>query len=232
MPPGTCLSVSTTGRSTSRSGATTSTSTPVLARWAAASSTSATGPTRGWCGPAAGGATIPRPASPCRSTSGPVPGVEGWQVSNPPILAMAPVRVSLALFAEVGMAALRARSVRLTGFLERLLDAVATSRPVTVVTPRDPERRGAQLSVMVDDAVGGDRGPLPGSTGCGPTTGRPTSSASPRRPSTTPTKTAGARRGRSTRSWRDRPSCDVSDLRLSGARRETHPMTLRRRHTS
>ena len=83
----------------------------------------------------------------------PVAGVEGWQVSNPPILAMAPVRVSLALFAGVGMEALRARSMRLTGFLERLLDAVAARRPVAVITPRDPDRRGAQLSVMVDDAA-------------------------------------------------------------------------------
>ena len=71
----------------------------------------------------------------------------GGSVSNPPILAMAPVRVSLALFAEVGMDALRARSVRLTGFLERLLDVVASRRPVELITPRDPDRRGAQLSV-------------------------------------------------------------------------------------
>ena len=83
----------------------------------------------------------------------PQPGAEGWQVSNPPILAMAPVRVSLELFDRVGMDALRARSVRLTGFLEKVLDAVATRRPLEVVTPRDPERRGAQLSVVVDDAV-------------------------------------------------------------------------------
>ena len=82
----------------------------------------------------------------------PVPGVEGWQVSNPPILAMAPVRVSLELFAEVGIDELRARSVRLTGFLERLLDVVASRRKAELITPRDPDRRGAQLSVMVDDA--------------------------------------------------------------------------------
>ncbi len=83
----------------------------------------------------------------------PVPGAEGWQVSNPPILAMAPVRVSLELFDRVGMPALRARSLRLTGFLERLLDAVAARRPLEVITPRDPACRGAQLSVAVDDAV-------------------------------------------------------------------------------
>jgi len=81
------------------------------------------------------------------------PGAEGWQVSNPPILAMAPVRVSLAMFAEIGMDALRARSIRLTGFLERGLDAVAARQPIELITPRDPLRRGAQLSVMVDDAA-------------------------------------------------------------------------------
>ncbi|MEJ3748563.1 kynureninase [Actinomycetes bacterium KLBMP 9797] len=73
---------------------------------------------------------------------------DAWQVSGPPILSTAPIRVSLALFDEVGLPALRARSERLTGYLFELLDAL----PVTVVTPRDPARRGAQLSVRVPDA--------------------------------------------------------------------------------
>ncbi|MGN9777963.1 kynureninase [Micromonospora sp. H33] len=75
--------------------------------------------------------------------------VEAWQVSNPPIFAMGPVRTSLELFDSVGMPALRERSVRLTGYLERLLDEVTPGRPLTVVTPRDPARRGAQLSVRI-----------------------------------------------------------------------------------
>jgi kynureninase len=83
----------------------------------------------------------------------PQEGADGWQVSNPPILAMAPVRVSLAMFSAIGMPALHARSVRLTGYLEELLDAVAARRPLEVITPRDPSRRGAQLSVVVDDAA-------------------------------------------------------------------------------
>ena len=74
-------------------------------------------------------------------------------MSNPPILAMAPVRVSLELFDRVGMEALRVRSLGLTGFLERLLDAVAARRPLELVTPRHPAQRGAQLSVAVGDST-------------------------------------------------------------------------------
>ena len=75
--------------------------------------------------------------------------VEAWQISNPPILAMGPVRTSLEIFDSVGMPALRERSLRLTGWLERLLDEVTADRPLTVVTPRDPARRGCQLSVRI-----------------------------------------------------------------------------------
>jgi kynureninase len=83
----------------------------------------------------------------------PQPGAAGWQVSNPPILSMAPVGVALDIFDEVGIERLRARSIRLTGFLEELLDAVASRRPLRLVTTRDPERRGAQLTVEVPDAA-------------------------------------------------------------------------------
>jgi kynureninase len=75
----------------------------------------------------------------------PVDTVDSWQVSNPPIFAMAPVLASLQIFDEVGIPALRAKSRRLTGFLEERLDAVGA----TIITPRDADRRGAQLSVRV-----------------------------------------------------------------------------------
>ncbi|MGN9812633.1 kynureninase [Micromonospora sp. BQ11] len=75
--------------------------------------------------------------------------VEAWQISNPPILAMGPVRTSLEIFDSVGMPALRERSLRLTDWLGRLLDEVTADRPLTVVTPRDPARRGCQLSVRI-----------------------------------------------------------------------------------
>ena len=79
----------------------------------------------------------------------PVDTADSWQLSNPPILAIAPVLVSLEMFDEVGMDALREKSVRLTGYLEALLDEAADGRPFDVITPRDPQRRGAQLSVRV-----------------------------------------------------------------------------------
>ncbi|MEU7935133.1 kynureninase [Micromonospora echinofusca] len=75
--------------------------------------------------------------------------VEAWQISNPPIFAMGPVRTSLELFDAVGMPALRERSLRLTGYLAGLFDEVTANRPLTVVTPREPERRGCQLSVRI-----------------------------------------------------------------------------------
>lgn len=70
---------------------------------------------------------------------------EAWQISNPPIFSMGPVRTSLDIFDKVGMPALRERSLRLTGYLQQLLDGLG----LEIVTPRDADRRGCQLSVRV-----------------------------------------------------------------------------------
>ncbi len=75
-------------------------------------------------------------------------GADGWQISNPPILALAPVKVSYDLFDEVGMDKLRAKSVRLTGYLEFLVDQLGGDA-VEIITPRDPLARGCQLSLFI-----------------------------------------------------------------------------------
>jgi kynureninase len=85
----------------------------------------------------------------------PVDTADSWQLSNPPIFAMAPVLVSLEMFDAIGMPALRAKSIRLTGYLETQLDATAAGRSFQVITPRDPARRGAQLSVRVSGQEAG-----------------------------------------------------------------------------
>lgn len=81
----------------------------------------------------------------------PIAGAEGWQISNPPILQMASLHASLEIFAEAGMAALRAKSVRLTSYLEHLLATIDDDR-ITVITPADAAERGCQLSIRVKNA--------------------------------------------------------------------------------
>ncbi|HXJ91082.1 MAG TPA: kynureninase [Candidatus Binatia bacterium] len=78
----------------------------------------------------------------------PMPGAEGWQLSNPPILALAPLRASMDIFSEVGIDRLQKKSRLLTGYMEFLLEEKTSSR-YPIITPADPERRGAQLSIRV-----------------------------------------------------------------------------------
>ena len=83
-------------------------------------------------------------------TFDPAVGADGWRISTPPILSLAPVGASLAIFDEVGIDALRSKSVQLTAYLEGLIDALVPD--VEILTPRDPAARGAQLSVRMEDA--------------------------------------------------------------------------------
>lgn len=86
-----------------------------------------------------------------RDAFDPIPGVEAWQLSNPPILSMAAVWSSLQLFDKVGMAALRKKAIHLTGYLEYLLHTLGDDA-IEIVTPADPIQRGSQLSIQVKDA--------------------------------------------------------------------------------
>ncbi|HEX3817315.1 MAG TPA: kynureninase [Chthoniobacterales bacterium] len=81
----------------------------------------------------------------------PVQSADAWQISNPPILAMAPLRTSLAIFDEAGgIEKLRAKSLELTGYFQFLLEQMP-SRSFTVITPRQPNERGCQLSIEVHE---------------------------------------------------------------------------------
>jgi kynureninase len=75
-------------------------------------------------------------------------GADGWQVSNPPILALAPLASSLAIFDEAGMEALRRKSERLTGYLERLIRQIPAAS-LEILSPRDRAARGCQLSLRI-----------------------------------------------------------------------------------
>ena len=78
----------------------------------------------------------------------PIAGAEGWQLSNPSILSMAALRASMEIFDEVTIARLRAKSETLTGYLEFLL-AQRPCESFSILTPRDPSQRGAQLSLQI-----------------------------------------------------------------------------------
>src|SRR2546421_507908 len=81
----------------------------------------------------------------------PVPSADAWQISNPPIFSMAPLRASLSIFDETGgMEPLRAKSVKLTGYLEFLVNNVGSKR-YSVVTPSDANARGCQLSILAQE---------------------------------------------------------------------------------
>jgi kynureninase len=78
----------------------------------------------------------------------PAPGADAWQLSNPPILALAPVRIALELFREAGMDQLRAKSLAMTGFLDGLIRGLLDD-VIEIITPADADRRGCQLSLRV-----------------------------------------------------------------------------------
>jgi kynureninase len=81
----------------------------------------------------------------------PVPSADGWQISNPPIFSMAPLRASLAIFDEAGgMEVLRAKSTRLTDYLQFLLEHSGSNR-FTIITPREAGARGCQLSILAHE---------------------------------------------------------------------------------
>jgi kynureninase len=80
-----------------------------------------------------------------------LPGAEGWQLSNPPILSMAAIRASLAVIEEAGFDKLCKKSAQLTGYFEYLINDLNNS-DIKIITPSDPKQRGCQLSIQVKNA--------------------------------------------------------------------------------
>ncbi len=77
----------------------------------------------------------------------PKPTAEGWSMSTAQVFNMVCLRASLALFEEAGFEKLRAKSTALTSYLYALLSKAG----VDILTPAEPERRGAQLSLYFGD---------------------------------------------------------------------------------
>jgi kynureninase len=79
-------------------------------------------------------------------------GAAGWQVSTSPILLLALFKASMAIFDNAGgLDILREKSVRLTGYLEFLIQEINQEQGeevYTIITPTDPATRGCQLSVV------------------------------------------------------------------------------------
>jgi kynureninase len=84
----------------------------------------------------------------------PEPGAAGWQMSNAPVFGMAVHKASLEIFHKAGMKKLREKSKNLTAYLEYVLDYVQNHHSdisFEIITPKNPEERGAQLSILVKE---------------------------------------------------------------------------------
>ena len=81
----------------------------------------------------------------------PIHTAEGWQISNAPVIGMAPLLAAMEIFDEAGMAAIRHKSEKLTGFLEYLITENIPA--ISIITPEKLAERGCQLSLV---APGGE----------------------------------------------------------------------------
>lgn len=80
----------------------------------------------------------------------PMPGADGWQLSNFPVISGAAHLASLQIFEEAGIQNLRKKSILLTGFLEYLLTSIPDAHDrFTIITNSNPEERGCQLSILM-----------------------------------------------------------------------------------
>lgn len=85
-----------------------------------------------------------------------MPGAAGYQLSNPSILDLTALLSSLSLYSNATMAAIRTKSIRMTGYLDYLLHSQFESydpKPFEVITPQNPAARGAQLSLLFREGL-------------------------------------------------------------------------------
>ncbi|KAK4493701.1 hypothetical protein PRZ48_014886 [Zasmidium cellare] len=90
----------------------------------------------------------------------PIPGAAGFQVSNTSVADSTAVRASLDVFKQTSMSDIRVKSLKITAYLEQLLDLLLKDQEATlgkklfhIITPRNPDERGAQLSVMLEHGL-------------------------------------------------------------------------------
>jgi kynureninase len=88
----------------------------------------------------------------------PRPGAAGYQVSNPSVLDLSAVIASLEIFSMASMSELRKKSLHITGYLEHILlkyplDAPPEDKPFAIITPSNPDERGAQLSIRLEPGL-------------------------------------------------------------------------------
>lgn len=89
----------------------------------------------------------------------PIPGAAGWQLSNPSVADATAVRASLDVFKQTSVAQLREKSFRLTQYLGDMLDELSKQQEASIgqcfsiITPRDPAERGAQLSILLSPSL-------------------------------------------------------------------------------
>ena len=83
----------------------------------------------------------------------PIPGAEGWQLSNAPVLGMAVQLASLEIFKNAGMGRVSEKRDLLTAYLEYIILGVSERNKTTcsfeIITPSEPAKRGSQLSMLV-----------------------------------------------------------------------------------
>lgn len=81
----------------------------------------------------------------------PIHSAESWQLSNAPIIGMSAHLASLDIFDEVGMKAISEKRNDITAYLEFIINDISNSTDKVnfeIITPKDPEKRGAQLSIL------------------------------------------------------------------------------------